>query len=178
MSSESAIAYLFITQNGRVLTHTFSEGVPIELINANSSVGNQSGHLEKIIDESGKRYLDIAWPIFEGKAGIIRLGLYEKPYRRQVQELWFQMSVITLCVLIAALWFTRSLINRLLGPLTLLTDAVETINEENMEMQIAINGRSEVTKLANAFNQMLQRLREFTDRLNRYSKKLFTDWLC
>jgi len=74
-SSNPAVAYVFIIRNNHLLAHTFTNGAPVELISANDSIGNDRGHFQKIATTGGERYLDIAWPIFSEKAGILRLGL-------------------------------------------------------------------------------------------------------
>ncbi|MGA9175803.1 MAG: hypothetical protein WBZ05_01050, partial [Desulfobacterales bacterium] len=88
--SNPKIAYLFVVRDNRILVHTFSKGVPIELINANVPADNHQGHLKRIISNTNDRYMDFAWPIFEGKAGILRLGITEKPFRNQIDQLWLQ----------------------------------------------------------------------------------------
>jgi len=60
MQSNRSVAYIFIIRDGRILTHTFSEGVPVKLIHANAPSEENQGHLEKIISDSGDRFLDIA----------------------------------------------------------------------------------------------------------------------
>ena len=82
MRSNKAISYLFIQKGDQILAHTFADGVPLELILANNAAPAGSFHLKKIRSTDGQRYMDIAWPIFAGKAGILRLGLSEKPYMR------------------------------------------------------------------------------------------------
>ena len=49
MQSNRSVAYIFIIRDGRILTHTFSEGVPVKLIHANAPSEENQGHLEKII---------------------------------------------------------------------------------------------------------------------------------
>jgi sensor histidine kinase regulating citrate/malate metabolism len=115
------IAYLFVVRDNRVLTHTFPKGMPVELINANVPANNHQGHLKKMISSTNERYMDFAWPIFEGKAGVLRLGLSEKPFRSQISQLWFQMSVMTFVILILALVVAHLLVKHMTRPLVQLT---------------------------------------------------------
>ncbi|MBW2722551.1 MAG: hypothetical protein JRC67_10140 [Deltaproteobacteria bacterium] len=82
LRSNPSIAYLFILRDDLILAHTFTEGVPVELISANRFVPGEQDYFQEIASTSGEHYLDIAWPIFGGNAGILRLGLTEKPYRQ------------------------------------------------------------------------------------------------
>ncbi|MGD2272597.1 MAG: HAMP domain-containing protein, partial [Desulfobacterales bacterium] len=164
MRSNPTIAYLFVVKDGRVLTHTFSAGVPVNLIKANPSsptYDKEHGHLEKIISDRGERYLDIAWPIFSGRAGTLRLGMSEKPYRRQVTYLWLQMSTITLGILLFSLGMTHFFIKRITRPLSALKNAAEKIDEGRLDMRVDVRGHEEVNTLASSFNRMIKRVKEY-----------------
>ncbi len=172
IATESNVAYLFVVREGKVLTHTFQAGVPVQLIDANRTEDPQKGRLEKIISQDGERYIDVAWPIFDGKAGELRLGLSEKPYLKKVSELWFQMSLISLLVLVFALLTGRFFADRLTRPLLELTATAETIGEDNLETYVQIKGSAEVNKLASSFNGMMTRLKDYTRRLQSNNQEL------
>jgi two-component system response regulator HydG len=172
ISSDSAVSYLFIVRDEKVIAHSFPNGIPAKLIRANSPLNPEKSRLKKIITEQGESYLDIAWPIFSEHAGILRLGFSEKPYRAQVRTLWIQMSLVTLFIMLIAVLTGRHLINRLMRPLMDLTHAAERIDEGHLDVRIDVNGHREVRKLSVSFNGMLSRIREFTDRLNNYNRIL------
>ncbi|MCK7508443.1 MAG: hypothetical protein MZV70_33250 [Desulfobacterales bacterium] len=117
IAAHPAVSYIFIIRDGQVLSHTFQAGVPVELIAANAVEDSDAGHLEKIVSDKGERFLDIAWPIFGGRAGTLRIGFSEEPYRKKVAELWLQMSLITLVILAAALAAGHLFVFRLTRPL-------------------------------------------------------------
>ena len=64
MRSNQSISYLFIIKENQILAHTFNDGVPLELIQANKGSLNDSFALKKIKSTAGEYYLDMAWPIF------------------------------------------------------------------------------------------------------------------
>jgi two-component system response regulator HydG len=172
LAANPAVSYIFIIRDGQVLSHTFPAGVPVELLAANAVEVSDSGHLEKIVSEKGERFLDIAWPVFGGRAGTLRIGFSEEPYRRKVAGLWFQMSLITLGVLTAALLAGRLFVFRITGPLLKLADDVEAVGEENLTALPPVRGRAEVTRLASAFNSMIARLKDYTGRLQASNREL------
>ena len=172
IASDNSLAYVFVVRDGKLLTHTFPDGVPTNLIRANTIVSGESANIEKLISEDGHRYIDVAYPIFGGKAGAIRIGLSEAPYRNQVRQLWMQMSTITLGVLVLALLVSHWMISRLTRPLGLLTRYAEQIGEGNLDTQISVKGRQEITKLTSAFNAMLSRLQDYTQRLTESNRRL------
>jgi transcriptional regulator with GAF, ATPase, and Fis domain len=170
--SNPKIAYLFVVRDNRVLTHTFSKGVPVELINANAPVNNHQGHLKKIISNKNDRYMDFAWPIFDGKAGVLRLGLSEKPFRSQIRQLWLRMSVIAFVILILALVVAHLLVKHITRPLVHLTEQVEKIDEGHLDVTIEINDHDEIGRLGASFKQMLMRIQNYTLRLTEYANRL------
>jgi len=172
LASDPAVGYIFIVRDSRILTHTFSSGVPVNLIEANTYTDPDSGQLKKIVSERGERYIDVAWPIFSGKAGTLRLGLSEEPYRLQVRKLWAEMSLITLGILLLVFCIGQLFINRLTRPLLSLTEAAEKIDAGNLDAQVDIKGRLEVSKLTASFNNMISRLKEYTSKLEYTNRQL------
>lgn len=170
--SNPKIAYLFVVINNRVLTHTFPKGVPVELINANVPAEDHQGHLKKIISNTNDCYMDFAWPIFEGKAGVLRLGLSEKPFRSQIGQLWLQMSVFTFVILILALAVAHLLVKHITRPLAQLNEQVEKIDEGHLDVDIVINDHDEIGRLGASFKQMLTRIQNYTLRLTEYAHRL------
>ena len=171
-NSNPAVAYIFIIRNNQLLAHTFTDGAPVELIRANHHTANDQGHFQKIASTNGERYLDIAWPIFSGKAGILRLGLTEAPMRHQINNLWLQMSAMTFAILVIALTTCFLFIRRITGPLAVLSEAVENIDESHLEIGIELKGHDEVGKLASSFNQMIARIKGYTQRLEENAVEL------
>ena len=172
IASDPSAAYLFVVRHGVLLAHTFSDGVPTQLVAANAAEGSSNGHIQKIISRDGHRYIDVAYPILDGKAGTLRMGLSEEPYRLQVRQLWLRMSAITAGILMLALAAGHWLIGRLIRPLQELTRYAEHIDAGNLDHPVDIGGGQEVAKLTAAFNAMLARLQEHTERLREYTLRL------
>ena len=173
MRSNESISYLFIIKENQILAHTFANGVPIELIQANKEPLDGSFALKKIKSTAGEYYLDIAWPIFAGKAGVLRLGLSETPFSRQVTQLWMQMGAVTLGILLCALAVSLLFIKRVTRPLSMLAAAAEKIDEGHLQMDIALTkGQDEVGKLTSSFNNMLGRIKDHTRRLEEKNSEL------
>jgi two-component system response regulator HydG len=166
MRSNPSVAYLFVIRDEKVVAHTFTGGVPVQLLKANGITSGEQTHLQRIASTSGEHYLDIAWPIFSGKAGVLRLGLSEKPYRQQVTELWLQISALSLGILLLALAASLLFIKRITWPLAALAEAAEKIDEGNdLDLKVEPKGYDEVGKLTSSFNHMVARIKEHTQEL-------------
>jgi two-component system response regulator HydG len=173
MRSNESISYIFVIRDQQILAHTFTTGVPVDLMPANIVAANRSSKFIKIASTEGDHYLDVAWPIFSGKAGVLRLGLSEKPYRKQVTQLWIQMSVITLGILLLALVVSLLFIKRITRPLSTLSKAAEKIAEGHLEVDDQLEeSRDEVGILTSSFNHMVSRIKDYTQRLEDKNEEL------
>ena len=172
LQSNPYIAYLFIYRDGRVLSHTFDNGIPAELIDANHLNPAEQTRFQEIVSTAGEKFLDIAWPVFSGKAGVLRLGLSEKPYKRQVSRLWLQMSGLTIGILLVALAASLLFIKKVTRPLSALAETAEKIDEGRLDMQVGVSSQDEVGKLAQSFDRMLARIKDYTQRLEEKNLEL------
>jgi transcriptional regulator with GAF, ATPase, and Fis domain len=170
--SNPAIAYIFVMRDDRVLAHTFEQGVPVQLLAANGISPSQQPSFKEIVSQRRESFLDTAWPIYEGKAGVLRLGFSESPYRRQVTRLWAEIGVSTLAILLVALmgglWFVR----RITRPLAALVQATKAIDLGESPTRVAVRGDDEIAVLAKSFNHMASRQKEYTRRLEEQALEL------
>jgi len=172
MISTPFVTYILVLRDNRVLNHTFPNGVPRGLIGVNQVQGDDSGQLRWVVNEENERFFDVAWSIFNGNAGFIRVGVSETPYRQKIMELRIRMSLLTLLILSVALLLCHFLIRRITAPLHQLADAVDKIDEDNLDISVPVAGDTEVATLAQAFNQMLMRIRDHTGKLTDYAERL------
>jgi transcriptional regulator with GAF, ATPase, and Fis domain len=170
--SNPMVAYIFIIRDNQVLAHTFMQEIPVGLLDANDAILENYPNHKEIVSTKGERYLDIAWPIFSGKAGLLRLGVSEKPYRDQVAQLWLQMSLLTFSILLLAIGGSLYFIKRVTGPLTSLAKVAERIDEGNLDFQVELSSRDEVGRLASSFNRMVTRIKDYTQRLEEKTSEL------
>jgi transcriptional regulator with GAF, ATPase, and Fis domain len=170
--SNPAIAYIFVMRDGRVLAHTFEQGVPVQLLKANGIGPSHQPSFKEIVSQRRESFLDTAWPIYEGKAGVLRLGFSESPYRRQVARLWEEIGVSTLAILLVALIGGLLFVRRITRPLAALVEATEKIDRGEAKIQVAVHGDDEIATLATSFNQMVQRQEDYTQRLEEQALEL------
>lgn len=171
-ASNPAISYIFIVRESEILAHTFVEGIPIELVEANSLDSGEEFSLQKIVSKRKSRFLDIAWPIFEGRAGVLRMGFSEEPYRRKVTQLWLEMSGLTLAILLLALGGSLLFLRRIVRPLDSLSVATARIDKGELHVRVPVEGQDEVGKLAASFNHMVARMEDYTQKLEEQTLDL------
>jgi len=172
LDSNPSITYLFVIKDDQILAHTFADGIPKKLIGVNTTTENERGNFKRIVNDEGEHYLDIAWPIFAGKAGVLRMGLSEKTYRSRVINLWLQMTAVTCGILFLSLSVSYLFIKRITRPLSALAEAAENIDEKNLEFNLQPGGHDEVGSLTASFNRMLGRIQSHTQRIEKNAVEL------
>jgi len=170
--SNPVIAYIFVIRDGRVLAHTFERGVPVQLLEANGIGPESRPSFKEIASQHGEAFLDTAWPIYEGKAGVLRLGFSERPYQRQVARLWEEIGAFTLGILLVALMGGLLFVRRITRPLAALVQATKAIDRGESKTQVAVQGQDEIAVLATSFNQMVSRQEEYTRLLEEQAMEL------
>jgi len=166
------LAYLFILKDGQVLAHTFDQGVPAALLEANLAVSPAQPGFRHVVSQKGDRYLDTSWPIFEGKAGTLRLGFSESRYRGQLVKLWVEIGLITLGILVMALFGGVLFVRRITRPLAALVAATRQIDRGEANIRVEVKGKDEIASLSASFNQMVARQEEYTSRLEEQTHEL------
>ena len=170
--TDEAVAYLFVVHEGQVLAHTFANGIPGQLLQTAPPGNPATGTMRKIESETGERFLDVSWPISEGRAGMLRMGYAEAPFEKQVNQLWLQVSIMTFVFVFIAAAVGLALVRQITRPLVLLTEAASSVDETHLEIDVPAGKDDEVGRLKGAFNQMLARLKKYTARLEENTKAL------
>jgi two-component system response regulator HydG len=172
IQSNKAFGYILIVRDGRVLAHTFEHGVPGELLGANGTIAGEGPRLREIVSHKGEYYLDAAWPVFGGKAGVLRLGYSESQYRHQVNQLWLEIGLFTVGILLIAGIGSLFFVRRITWPLAALVKATQAIDRGEANVRVAVQGEDEITTLAASFNHMVSRQEEYTRRLEEQASEL------
>lgn len=172
MMSEPSVKYLFIVMNGKVLAHTFSNGLPEQLLSVNEPAYDNQPHILKIVSENDERFIDVAWPIFSGNYGFLRMGYSEAAYRSQMMRLWVRIYTFTFIILACALAVGFFLIRQITSPLSRLTKTIEHVDEHELSIEFVGKGNDEVSRLADAFRGLLRRLGSYMDRLQKKTMAL------
>ena len=170
--SNPSLSYLFILKDKTILAHTFDSGVPIGLITANYLSQGTRPRIKEIVSTGGEHYLDVAWPIFKGKAGLLRLGFSEEPFRKQVRMLWFKVTAITFVILLLGIIASALFVKRITGPLADLVRASNLVRQGDLSVRVSVNGKGELAELGQSFNHMITRLEDYTRKLKRQASEL------
>ncbi|WP_034633497.1 ATP-binding protein [Maridesulfovibrio bastinii] len=131
---DSDVVYAFIEdERGRILVHTFSDGFPVELINANKV---QSGSRMNIvtIDTGKEKIYDFAAPVYlvGKKIGTVRLGLSRTKVQQVTNSLILAISMLTGLALAMAVLVSTQFAKRITARIGMLREHAENLVKGNL----------------------------------------------
>ena len=164
-----SIAYIFFLDEKRhVVAHTFSDGFPVDLVDANWASMEDEDPARLLRSRETSIY-DIAVPIRAGgiRIGEVRIGIH-KAYIDQPLEHFMtvlSLSVVAIATLGTAFSIFRA--NQIIRPLRRLTRRAERLGTRDLDYPIVIKTGDEIELLAKAFNRMGERLKSAYTELER-----------
>lgn len=154
------VRYAFVVDTDEhVLAHTFGSGFPQALLQANTAAP-ESHHQALWLQTDEGRIWDSAVPIFEGRAGIARVGMSEDEMRRTVNRVTGQLLLMT--VIVSAVGITAAIVLTwaFTRPILDLVEAAESVAHGDLSPRLTRWANDEVGDLAEAFNAMTEALRK------------------
>ena len=158
IQNNSDLRYAFILdENGRVLVHSFDTGFPRALDGKNNVAPNERAHMLVLASDEGPIH-DVAVPIFDGRAGIARVGLTEQSVHSAVDELTRTMLLTTLAVSLLGIGAAYLLTLILTRPILTLVEVTKAVARGDLSRQAPPWGEDEIGQLSTAFNRMTAEL--------------------
>lgn len=152
------VRYAFIVdEKGRMLAHTFGQGFPEGLLDANTVPAEQHHHTLPLQTDEG-RVWDTAVPIFEGRAGTARVGLSEQSVEETVRTLTGQMLLTTVMVSAVGVAAAIALTWLVTRPILQLKLAAQAVGHGDFNQRVQPWAADEIGELAVAFNGMTAEL--------------------
>lgn len=153
--------YAFVIDtNGHVIAHTFGDsGFPVALLEptltsrATSHTGSEVTHL--LYSSTAGVVHEFSAPIFDGRAGVVRVGLTETRLTGIINVVTGQMLFTTLAVAIVGIIAAIGLTWLLTRPILDLVETTRQIGQGNLTARAPHWANDEIGALANAFNQMV-----------------------
>ena len=148
------VRYAFVTDmDGNVLAHTFGSGFPRDLLAVNSV--QASDHHQTVLLESDEGPVwDTAVPIFDGQAGVARVGLSEESMLATVSALTGQMLLTTVMVSAVGIAAATLLTWVVTRPIIELKRAAEAVGQGDFQQRVTPWAGDKIGELAESFNAM------------------------
>ena len=157
-ANNADVRYVFVLDTeGRILAHTFGEGFPMDLLDANT-VGPEEHHRGVWLRTDEGLIWDVAVPVFEGQAGVVRVGLSERGMRQTMRAITSQMLLTTGLVSAVGTAAAGLLTWILTRPILSLVDAAKAVERGDLTRRVERWADDEIGDLAEAFNAMTESL--------------------
>jgi len=159
LASSKDVRYIFVLDgHGNVLAHTFGHFLPPDLQPANAGAEYPRGfRIQRLASEEGI-LRDVAVPIFEGRAGIVRVGMseerLEETLTRTTRRLLLLVAGVSLLGVLAA-YLPTVILTR---PLVELRDLTRAVGRKDFTPRARVRFGDEIGQLAAAFNAMVENL--------------------
>ena len=158
LANNEDVRYAFILDpQGQVVAHTFGEGFPAQLAQANPCVGCDRQRTVALKTDEGLIW-DTAVPIFEGRAGVARVGLSEQRLRETLAAVTTQLLVTTMAVAAVGVLAGGFLTWILTRPILALVGATQAVAQGDLSQRVRRWADDEIGELAEAFNEMTEQL--------------------
>ncbi len=191
ISNDPSIAYIFmLNADERVLIYRTAEDHPIHIPSMRGSPADPATgilHRSYYNSEDGKHYLNIMAPVSlsaDGRpvqvmsggpgtiVGYIHLGISQEDADRMVRRSLYSVLLFTALIIALGITATVVITRRIIAPINELNQATRDISEGKLDRQINIRTNDEVSDLAIAFNQMLERLQLSHQNVERNTTEL------
>jgi len=159
IDNNNDIRYSFILDSsGRVLVHSFGKTLPKGLRDINSVKEGQRYNIKIINTDEGIIH-DIAVPVFEGRAGVVRVGISEKGMDKAIGKTTEWIVISTLMVALLGVLAAYGLTNLVTRPIFKLVQATEDVSRGNLQIRVPLWwAMDEFRYLGQAFNNMVEGL--------------------
>ena len=165
LENNEDVEYNFIlSSSNEILAHSFENGFPKELLVVNRVSSGIKFNVEMLDTEEGI-ITDVAVPLFGGKLGTVRVGMNEKHLWNNVNAITLQILMVTVIVSLLGIGAASFLTMILTRPITDLVSFANALGKGDFEQRARVWADDEIGKLSNAFNSMIQKLKNSKNEL-------------
>ena len=159
-NNKQDIEYIFILDaHGQVLAHTFEQGFPVDLKNANKALTRGKQNVKSLIID-GKSILDIVVPVLDGKTGVVRVGISEEPIRKTVSNIISLILGIIIVVLLLGGVGIFVMVSIVTSPIYDLIKAAKLAGAGDFAQRVKVRTKDEIGQLGSTFNNMIEALQK------------------
>lgn len=156
--SNPEVRYIFVIErSGDVRAHTFDEGVPAPLVEANPWDPTQPRTVRLLKTNEGP-ILDIAVPIMGGQGGVVHVGMSQVVVQRRVARYIGRLAVLLSIAILGAIGLSIAVSSLLTRPLVRVAEAARRVGAGDLSTKLPVNTGDELGDLARAFNKMTEDL--------------------
>ena len=159
-AADEDLVYAFVVDGaGNVLTHSFDEGFPSDLLGANQ-VEPGEAYSVQTLQTKDDRIQDVAVPVIAGRAGVVRVGMSEAAIRAAVTTYIRNVLLWVAVVMVLGLYLAYGLASILTRPISRLAEAARATGKEGFKWESPAWAKDEIGSLGSALSEMSEELRQ------------------
>lgn len=177
-TTEDVRYIVIIDYAGRLLAHTFGNGLPYGLpFETNSGIsgnfeGEESGVRVTVFDSNEGPIREVTIPIENGSVGFVRVGMSEISTQKLLLDTAEEFFLLTLLICILAVAGATHLAHYIVQPIQSLAGVAQQIRQGNYAVQACVQEQDEVGRLALVFNDMAASLKKKETENNQLLEEL------
>ncbi len=158
-NADKDLVYAFVLDTtGNILVHTFDEGFPTDLLGKNQ-LNSGEPYGVQLLQTEDDTIQDVAIPVLDGKAGVIRVGMSEATINAAVAEYIRNISLWVIVILAIGLSVAYGLAHILTGPISRLAEAARAVGRGDFTWRTPVWAKDEIGSLGTAFKDMSEELK-------------------
>lgn len=166
------VRYTFIVDpQGNILSHSFEDGFPTDLLDANRLPPGEPHRMEILQTEEGL-ITDVAVPIFEGRAGVARIGMSHRRLNETLADVTRSLLLTTVMVSLLGVGVSSVLTWLLTRPVLTLAEATRRVAAGDLSHRVVPWAEDEIGQLQTSFNTMVERLEQSRREMEAYNESL------
>lgn len=156
ISSSEDVRYILVLDNkGRILVHTFKDGLPEHL---RWDITGFTQQQKTVFASNEGNIHDLMAPIESGAVGYVRVGMTEARIRSVLLQRWLSVLLAIAMVCLLAVFLSSKIFGVIIKPLRQLARVADAIRLGDWSIKAEISGDQEIDKLATVFNDMTSSL--------------------
>jgi signal transduction histidine kinase len=123
----------------------------------------------------GKGVYDLVMPVLidNARIGFVKVGIFRQDFQQQFSDVTKKAIIAGAVLLLLGLMLSQVIAAGITRPIAGLSAAVDELCRQNWRTPVPVRGKDELSRLAHAFNQMAQTLKERETSLSRGNRDLF-----
>ncbi len=162
---------LILDTKGQVVAHSFAAGFPRDLLRANAVGAGERDHVEILQTEEGLIW-DVGVPIFDGRAGTVRVGLTQLQLQRALQATTRRMAEAVAIVSLVGVLAAYGLTAILTRPILDLVQVSRAVGRGDLSRKARSSSQDEIGQLVVSFNEMTTALERSRHEVAAFSRRL------
>jgi len=139
--NDEVLYAMVLDPHGNVISHSFSGGIPVSLAEINIVEPDVNFQIERLDTNEGL-ILDVAVPIFGGRAGISRVGMSTHLLEEAIADATRQWIIIAGAAALIGLFATYVLTKVLTKPILQLVEVTKAVTEGDLERKAEVTNKA------------------------------------